>query len=191
MESSFQATKNRHTPPRRAHIRSGKAQWIPAQRYVATKPLAQSASHLPFLNKNGCLPLTVLKQPLSSRPKVKTSSSGAIRVWLRISSFDHQGYPWSRHGRSGRTYDPIAPVLILGACSTFSVAHASNRLAACESLNSPFNPLAELVWDSAVGNPPQTQLCHRAANAAKHYAKGHMNHTGFVEASTLERMRHD
>lgn len=67
----------------------------------------------------------------------------------------------------------IAPVLILGACSAFSAAHASNRLAGCESLNSPFHSLAELVWDSAVGNPPQTQLCHRAANAAKHYAKGH------------------
>lgn len=66
----------------------------------------------------------------------------------------------------------LAPVVLLGACSAFSIAHASNRLVACEALATPFDSLAQLVWDSSVGNPPQTQLCHRTANAAKHFAKG-------------------
>jgi len=66
----------------------------------------------------------------------------------------------------------IAPVVIMGACTVVSTAQASNRLAACESLAPPFESLAHLVWDSAVGNPPQTQLCHRTANAARHYTAG-------------------
>ncbi|AMQ88458.1 MULTISPECIES: carboxypeptidase-like regulatory domain-containing protein [unclassified Marinobacter] len=50
--------------------------------------------------------------------------------------------------------------------------HASNNgTAACETLPEPFRQLATMTLDPAVGNPPQTGLCHRVANAEKHYAK--------------------
>lgn len=50
--------------------------------------------------------------------------------------------------------------------------HASNNgTAACETLSEPFRQLATMTLDPAVENPPQTGLCHRVANAEKHYAK--------------------
>lgn len=52
---------------------------------------------------------------------------------------------------------------------TTSLGHASNALSACEALQEPFVTLTQLVSDPAVNNPPKVQLCHRVANAAKHY----------------------
>lgn len=50
-----------------------------------------------------------------------------------------------------------------------SPAVASEALAACASVQAPFQTLGQMVQDSAVQNPPQVQLCHRTANAFKHY----------------------
>jgi len=46
---------------------------------------------------------------------------------------------------------------------------ANSGLESCTGLQDPFVDLTQLVLDPTLPNPPQVQLCHRAANAAKHY----------------------
>ena len=50
-----------------------------------------------------------------------------------------------------------------------SVVFADNSLNKCITLQEPFDKLSQLILASTVANPPQELLCHRAANASKHY----------------------
>lgn len=59
-------------------------------------------------------------------------------------------------------------LILLGITSP---TNASEALSACANVAAPFQTLAQLVQDPAVQNPPQVQLCHRTANAYKHYQK--------------------
>ncbi|SFF06169.1 Carboxypeptidase regulatory-like domain-containing protein [Marinobacter sp. DSM 26671] len=49
---------------------------------------------------------------------------------------------------------------------------SNNGTAACEALPEPFQQLATMTLDPSVENPPQVGLCHRVANAEKHFEKG-------------------
>jgi len=62
-------------------------------------------------------------------------------------------------------------IVLIAAVAAHPAALASNALAACSGLPHLFETLATMVLDSAVGNPPKAQLCHRSGNAAKHHGK--------------------
>lgn len=59
--------------------------------------------------------------------------------------------------------------VLLSTVAFMSVAVASEALTACMNVQAPFQTLVQMLDDPAVQNPPQVQLCHRTANAFKHY----------------------